>query len=151
MKYCRFCGAKMENDAEKCPSCGEVMTAHTSQTSNRLARASCALAYFGTLFWMPLVFCPKDRNAKYCANQGLWSLLTAVFAFFAVRVIKLLCAFLAASPLSFLANPLTACSTMLFLFLMLYLAAMCWKNAMAVRKGRTPQPMLFFNSCAIIR
>lgn len=151
MKYCKFCGAKMDDNVKRCLSCGEATTACVCQTGKRLARTSCALAYFGTLFWLPLVFCPRDKNARYCANQGLWSLLTAVLAFFAVRTTKMLCAFLAAGPLSFLANPLTVCSTMLFLFLMLYLVVMCWKNAMAVRKGNAPQPMLFFNSCAIIR
>lgn len=151
MKYCKICGMKLENNAKRCPSCGEVMTPHTCQSNSRFTRTSCALAYFGTLFWIPLVFCPKDKNAKCCANQGLWSLLTSIFAFSAARIIKMLCTFLTASPFSFLANPLTVCSTMLFLFLMLYLVTMCWKNAMAVRKGKTPRPMLFFNSCAIIR
>ncbi len=151
MKYCKFCGMKMEDDARRCPSCGEAMTVTASRPNNRLAKASCALAYFGTLFWMPLVFCPGDKKARRCANQGLWSLLTAAFAFFVTRTIKMLCAFLAVGPFSFLVNPLTVCSTMLLLFLMLYLAAMCWKNAMAVRKGDAPQPMLFFDSCAIIR
>lgn len=151
MKYCSFCGAKMENNAVKCPACKEEMTAQTCQTSGRVARTACALAYFGTLFWMPLVFCPRDKNARTCANQGLWSLLTALFAFFLLKMIKALCAFLIAGPFSFLANPLTVLSTMLFLFLMLYLAAMCWKNAMAVRKGIAPAPMLFFHSLAMIR
>ena len=149
MKYCPYCGAKIKADAARCPVCKE--TIRSAQQANPLAKISCALAYFGTLFWMPLVFCPNDRNAKSCANQGLWSLLTAFFAFFFMRIVKTIGLLLIKTPLSFLVNPLLAFSTMLFLFLMLYLVVMSLKNAMAVRNGSTPQPMLFFNSRPIIR
>ena len=34
-------------------------------------RLCCVLAYFSILFFLPLVFCRENENAKFHANQGL--------------------------------------------------------------------------------
>lgn len=151
MKYCRFCGTKMKDDTCCCPCCGEAATIDTVEDNRKISRVTCSLAYLGTLFWIPLIFSPKSKNAKICANQGLWSLIGAILAFVFIRITKMLCRFLILTPLSFLANPITVLSTMLFLFFMLYLVVMSWKNAMAVRRDEDPRPMLFFDSYAIIK
>ena len=63
MKYCPRCGAPAEENDKFCARCGRGI-----ETRNRLC---CELAYTGTLFWLPLLICPRKKDARFHANQGL--------------------------------------------------------------------------------
>ena len=153
IKKSKYCGAKLKDHVYQGPQCVENTSLEILQEfkESKNTRFSCGLSYWGFLFWVPLVFCPKAKHAKVTANHGLWSLIVTFMAFAMVRVVRWIGSLLALGPLGFITNPLNVLSTMLFLFLMMYLVMMCWKNAMTVCHGDTPQPMLFFDYKAIIK
>ena len=55
----------------------------------RRNRVVSMLAYFGFLFFLPLVVCPESRFGRFHANQGLVLLLFIVAGHWAFRFVRL--------------------------------------------------------------
>ena len=95
MKYCYRCGAAMDENDRFCSRCGadSFSGGATWQKSPEVqkeppGKLGLELAYAGTLFWVPLLICPREKNAKFCANQGLWVLILSVIACMALRLLS---------------------------------------------------------------
>lgn len=101
MPFCEKCGAKMEEEAKFCPSCGAGVNGQQSQYSQQNAQSGnfqetlnkymqtedntsefdqgdinqnkvmAVLAYIGILVLVPLLAAPNSKYARYHANQGL--------------------------------------------------------------------------------
>lgn len=111
----------------------------------------CELAYTGTLFWLPLLACPKDRKAKYCANQGLWILILSVLSCWLIQILGTVKEMLGGGLLGILTGGIYSLFFMLFLFWMIYLLMNCVKSAVAIHKDERPESILFFQERAIIK
>ncbi len=101
MPFCEKCGAKMEEEAKFCPSCGAGVNGQQSQYSQQNTQSGnfqetinkymqtedntsefeqedinqnkvmAVLAYIGILVLVPLLAAPNSKYARYHANQGL--------------------------------------------------------------------------------
>lgn len=118
---------------------------------NRADRLCCELANSGVLFWLPLLACPHDRNAQYCANQGLWMLILFVPACWVIQIFGAVNRMTAHTLVGVIVSGVYALLHAAFLILMLYLLINCVRRAMAVYRGEFPAPILFFEERAIIR
>ncbi len=101
MPFCEKCGAKMEEEAKFCPSCGAGVNGQQSQYSQQNTQSGnfqetinkymqtedntsefeqedinqnkvmAVLAYIGILVLVPLLAAPNSKYARYHVNQGL--------------------------------------------------------------------------------
>ena len=101
MPFCEKCGAKMDEEAKFCPSCGAGVNGQQSQYSQQNTQSGnfqetinkymqtedntsefeqedinqnkvmAVLAYIGILVLVPLLAAPNSKYARYHANQGL--------------------------------------------------------------------------------
>lgn len=55
----------------------EFTTEYTAEEIEK-NKVVCILAYFGILFFLPLVACPESKYGKFHANQGLLILITSL-------------------------------------------------------------------------
>lgn len=115
-----------------------------------LNKLSCELAYVGTLFWLPLVTCPNNKNARFCANQGLWVLIAATIACTCVQVFENVNNFFTGA-LGIVWGGIYSLIFMLFLGFMMYLLCQGVKNAMMIHRDEEPQSILFFDRVRIIK
>ncbi|KAF1296174.1 hypothetical protein BAU15_10315 [Enterococcus sp. JM4C] len=157
MNKCYFCGAELDKDDAFCLECGATVEAPRKvkvkavNKRERMNKLSCELAYTGTLFWLPLLVCPNEKYAKYCANQGLWILILSVFACWTIRILDTLNNLVNGTIGRIFSGGIYSLSYMLFLFLMTYLLVQCIKNALAFHRDQWPKPILFFEDYAIIK
>ncbi len=96
MKFCDGCGAPLEQQADAGqqqnstntpppvyqqyttntpPPAGQYNASNATDSSNKIIFV---LAYFGILFFLPLVVCPNSSVGKFHANQGLLLLITSI-------------------------------------------------------------------------
>lgn len=157
MKYCMHCGALLAEDSAFCARCGQSaerfpeMKESPSSHVDALDKLGCELAYFGTLFWIPLLLCPNSRNAKYHANQGLWLLILSVLACTVVRILSAINSFFAGSILGAFSGAIYALAFTVFLFVMFYLSANALVRILAIHRGEQAKSILFFDSLRIIK
>ena len=111
----------------------------------------CELAYTGFLFWLPLVFCQGEKYARQSANQGLWAVITATVCCTAIRLAGAVNGIFAGSILSPMAGGIYSLLFIMFLSFMLLLLWTCLSNIFQIHKDGELEPILFFDSAAIIR
>ncbi len=156
MKFCHYCGAEMDDGDNFCPKCGRSQWQKTAAPEPPKFRREpknalmCELAYSGALFWLPLVFCPDEPDARFHANEGLWLLILSVLSCTAIRLLSVVNDSLAGVA-SVLFSGLYAIAFLVFLAVMLYLLLCAVTRAMAISRGEEPRPILFFGRAAIIK
>lgn len=104
-KFCSNCGNPIKPGDRFCKNCGKpvnisyrhthiphesVNTSHMYHEKEPFNKLMQELAYTGTLFWLPIVICPEEKNARYHANQGLWILIISVIACTGIRILSAL-------------------------------------------------------------
>jgi hypothetical protein len=171
MCFCKYCDGKIDLEDAFCSHCGEKVVrdmtqgkegVFSSSSSNnnmssvptqkeKLHRLCCELAYVGTLFWLPLVFCPQQKNAKYHANQGLWILILSVISCWGIRILRMINSVFAGSLFGIICNGIYSLFFILFLCFMMYLLVNCLKSARQVHQNIIPESILFFEERAIIK
>ncbi len=160
MKYCSHCGSPMEDGDRFCSRCGAEADSQTP--SHRKAarpegkmepagKLGCELAYAGTLFWVPLLICPEEKNEKFCANQGLWVLIVSAAACGLISFLGSVNEVLMGGLFGVIASGIYSLLFIVFLALMLYLLWNCVKNAMAIHRGERPKSILFFGHIRLIK
>ena len=65
------------------------MNEQQPKNNNSKLRFCCALAYFGILFFIPLIFFKDEKSAKFHANQGLVLCIATAIANVIVAVVNL--------------------------------------------------------------
>lgn len=119
--------------------------------SQQIVRIICALAYFGTLFWIPLVLWPREQMARRISNQGLWSFISVLILIILYHIMEFVYKIIAHTPISFISNPLSLMNKMLLIFSIIYLVIKNWENAMALIKGNKVKGILFFDEYPLIK
>jgi len=72
-------GEQFQKAAAAAASLGADHTSEFDPADIEANKVMCGLAYFGILFFLPLVACPSDsKYAKFHANQGLLLLLVCI-------------------------------------------------------------------------
>lgn len=162
MNYCAHCGNEMSAHDRFCSKCGRAAVTHHAQQSGPinpavktekepLNKLACELAYTGTLFWLPLLLCPKEENARYHANQGLWVLILSTIACSLIRGLGMLSQGLSGSIIGIFAGGLYSLVFIAFLVVMLYLLWNVIQSAMRIHREKEPVSILFFQRCSIIK
>lgn len=166
MKYCENCGNPLDEKDEFCSCCGkkirkpenEIEWAHTQKNhvpievyNSRWDTFCCQMAYFGTMFWMPIIFTHKSRRAWFCANQGLWTLILAIGSMEAMKLIRWIRWKSIGGIVGVIGGGIYSLVFMLLILFMLYLAAHCISSVRALQKGKDPEVFLFFEDKPIIR
>lgn len=144
--YCSKCGRRFSGQTQKAPShfAPEPMLA---EPKNKLC---CELAYTGTLFWLPLIACPNEKNARYHANQGLWLLILSVAACTGIRLLSAVNDILAGGLLGAVFGGVYSLLFIVFLFGMLFLLWSAVTRAMGIHRNEAVKPILFFEKAPII-
>lgn len=161
MKYCRFCGASLHQGDRYCNKCGRKAAAPSSGEKTVWAPAAmsaegkdklcCELAYTGTLFWLPLILCPDNKDARYHANQGLWLLIISTAACTGIRILSAINDMLAGCLTGVLFSGIYSLVFMIFLFGMFFLLWSAVTRAMGIHRNESLQSILFFDQAPIIR
>jgi len=165
MKYCKYCGNALDDHDRFCDRCGRTAEKMQREEITGLRERKpemkvcygrwdtfcCQMAYFGTMFWMPLLLTHKSRRSRFCANQGLWTLLLAFACMTGLKLLRWICFAAAGGALGILGGGIYSLTFMLILFFMIYLVAHCIQSARALHRGEDPDPFLFFEEKAIIR
>lgn len=156
MPHCKSCGTLLDAGDAFCSHCGVKIDHGKGNTAQPRAREPenklcCELAYSGFLFWLPLLVCPKDKNTRYCANQGLWVLIISVLACWLIRIFGMVNDMLTDTLIGVVVNGFYCLVFIVFLALMGYLVLNCFKRAMEIHRDKTPASILFFEDRAIIR
>lgn len=160
VKYCTFCGASMEDGDAYCSKCGRRVSRQAQQTPPHFApepmpvepknKLCCELAYTGTLFWLPLIACPDEKNARYHANQGLWLLILSVAACTGIRLLSAINDLLAGGLLGAVFGGVYSLIFIVFLFGMLFLLWSAVTRAIGIHRNEVVKPILFFEKAPII-
>ncbi|MFA9378300.1 MAG: zinc-ribbon domain-containing protein [Lachnotalea sp.] len=165
MRYCKYCGIEIDTKDTFCSHCGKKIEQDVEQAikpgvegndtvpiqKKSTEKLCCELAYFGALFWLPLVFFPKEKNAKYYANQGLWILILSVVSCWGIRILGMINRIISGSILGIIFGGIYSLIFILFLIFMFYLFVNCLKSAMRVHRDEIPDSILFFEERAIIK
>lgn len=164
--YCKKCGSKLNHQDSFCSNCGSsvVQEETGSQNSDVLNNPNpsaarkepfhklcCELAYSGTLFWLPLLFHPKEKISRYCANQGLWILILSVAACWILRTVEWMGSLFTSGIANAFAAQIYSFVFIVFIISMAYLAFNGFKCAMVIHRGEKPQSILFFQEHTIIK
>lgn len=158
MKYCRHCGAPMEDTDSFCSQCGVRAICSTTfpcppqqpPKPEPLNKLSCELAYLGTLFWVPLLLTPKAPHAKRCANHGLWILILSTLACTGIRFLGAINEWSSGTLPGVIFGGIYSLAFLLFLCFMLYLLWLGTSNALAIHRGVSPDAILFFDQIPLI-
>lgn len=121
------------------------------RTKEPMNKLMCELAYTGTLFWLPLLFCPDEKDAKYHANQGLWVLILATIACGGIRLLSMITQLAGGGIVGILMGGIYSLIFIVFLFVMMYLLWKVYQSAMRVHNDREPESILFFEDHSIIK
>ena len=168
MRYCRFCGAGMEDGDCYCSKCGRAVQEGQHDHHNHhnhhnhhpkpvcvekepTEKLLCELAYTGFLFWLPLVFCRDEKYAKQSANQGLWAVITATACCTAIQLADALNKLFAGSIIAPISAGIYSLLFIVFICFMLFLTGMCLRNVFQIHKDGELASILFFDSMAIFR
>lgn len=161
MTYCSKCGCPMDENDKFCPRCGwkkqtDDTRSHTCGEQTYAEKESkeklcCELAYSGTLFWLPLLICPKEKMTKFCANQGLWALILSVLACWIIQIAEAVNSIFAGTLIGVVSGGIYSLLFLVFLFFMVYLFINCVRSALAIHRGEKPGAILFFDKFAIIK
>lgn len=109
------------------------------------------LAYSGVLFWLPLLISPKERHARYHANQGLWVLILSVIACTGIRVLGAVNRWLEGGVMGIISSGIYSLIYIGFLFLMLFLLWNVIVRAMDIHNEKEPKSILFFEQISLIK
>ncbi len=109
------------------------------------------LAYTGPLFWLPLLVCPREKDAKYHANQGLWVLIMAAVACTGICLMSMLTSWVGGGIAGILLGGIYALLYIVFLMAMLYLLWSVYDRAMRIHGNKKPHSILFFENHPIIK
>ncbi len=142
MSNCKYCGEPVSKSHKAAPVHSE------KEPLNKLMME---LAYTGTLFWLPLLVCPKEKDAKYHANQGLWVLIVSVISCNIIRLLSAVTGWMSGGILGFLMTGIYSLVYIAFLALMMYLLWNVWQRAMRIHSSQDPEPILFFDDYRIIK
>lgn len=157
MKYCTYCGRPMRDEDRYCRRCGRAVHYRQSKPlpSARMQESvyllCCELAYTGTLFWLPLLVCPKSKAARYHANQGLWLLILSVAACTGIRLLGTADGLLAGTLFGTVFHGVYALAFIVFLAGMFFLMWSALNGALAIHRRNESRSILFFARTAIIR
>lgn len=157
MKYCTYCGRPMRDGDRYCRKCGRAVHYRQSKPlpsagmQEAVYLLCCELAYTGTLFWLPLLVCPKSKSARYHANQGLWLLVLSAAGCTGIRLLGEANAFLAGTLPGTVFHGIYALAFIVFLAGMFFLLWSALNGALAVHRRSSPGSILFFDRTAIIR
>ncbi len=161
--YCKHCGSRIEAGSHFCKSCGRpvnniherahvnyhhTVKAHEKEPFNKLMQE---LAYTGTLFWLPILLCPNEKNAKYHANQGLWVLICSIVLCTVIRILSSFNHWAMGSAFGIVTGALYSLAFMAFLFAMLFLLFNVVQRAILIHNNEDPKPILFFEKFSIIK
>lgn len=156
MCYCKYCGGKIDTKDRFCSFCGKKIQYRPMQSMvvtqmNSIEKFSCQLAFLGTLFWLPLIFCRQKQTAKYYANQGLWILISTNLSIWGIHMLGILNKFLSIHILGIIFNGLYSLFFMLFVLFMLYLFISSIKSVVRIHRDEQPESIMFFEERAIIK
>lgn len=161
MTYCSRCGCPLDARDRFCPRCGRKKQCnekenHTYREQPYVEKESkeklcCELAYSGTLFWLPLLVCPKEKMTRYCANQGLWALILSILACWIIQIADGVNRLFTGTLIGIVSGGIYSLLFLVFLSFMVYLFINCVRSALAVHRGEKPGTILFFDKFAIIK
>lgn len=151
-RFCSSCGTRTYQDlrSKDYPKVSYSQN-HSVSQKEPADKLFCELAYVGTLFWLPLLFCPNSKRSRYCANQGLWILILSVLACWFIQLAGMIRDLFVGGIGSVLAGGIYSFLLVIFLFFMIYLAFNAFRNVMSIHRGEKPQPIMFFDERAIIK
>lgn len=96
--HCSNCGKDIADNVKFCDGCGSPVVSEqtntqgtqkaTVQAGSQDNKVIFILAYFGILFFLPLVSCPNSKEGRFHANQGLLLLITSVAGQIAVAILS---------------------------------------------------------------
>lgn len=116
-------------------------------------KLACELAYTGWLFWLPLVAGAVDASeARRHANRGLWALVVAMVACWAIQLLGSLKDMLAGPGVAHvLADGAYMLATAALVAFLAFLTFRCVQEALHVHRGEASGGMLFFDRLVVIR
>lgn len=96
---CTNCGKEIMNNAKFCDGCGSPIVSEQASAQASAVQSPAPmeakenkvvfiLAYFGILFFLPLVSCPNSKAGRFHANQGLLLLITSVAGQIAITILS---------------------------------------------------------------
>lgn len=159
MGFCTHCGNHLGEADRFCERCGAPATPRVRPAvaaavvavpaEEPREKLYCELAYTGALFWVPLILCPGEKNARFHANQGLWVLIVATIACSAVSALGAVSgALTGAAGAAF--GAVHALGYAVFLPFMAYLLWSCVTRALAIHRDESARPILFFDRLTLI-
>ncbi|MGE4540659.1 MAG: zinc-ribbon domain-containing protein [Bacteroidales bacterium] len=150
MKYCKECGRQIEENALFCYNCGEKNTSAIKEHTSLDEWFLLAMAYLGTLFWIPLVFRKQSEQARYCANQGLWILILATSACLVINLLGVIRDITSAVAGGLIFNSLYGLIFMAFLAFMAFLSINAFSQMFRLYRNEQLRPIWFFDEHRII-
>lgn len=125
--------------------------AQTRRVGEPIEKLAYELAYSGVLFWVPLIMCPGERTARFCANQGVWALLLAAVACALISLFGAAEAALASGIMGVVFSGIHTIAWVVFLTFMGMLACRCTQSAMAIHRSNRFASIWFFDDIRIIK
>ena len=109
------------------------------------------LAHSGIFFWLPLLSCPDEPAARRSAHTGLWLLIVGTVSNLGIRILSSVNSAFPHGLLHILVSGVYSLAFMFYVLGMLYLG---WKNVkavLAIHQGQEHNEFPFFSEHAIIR
>lgn len=143
MKYCKYCGSEMNDKDSFCGNCGRKTNRDDETTF--YCKLWCSLAYWGFLFWLPLIACPKYRFARISANCGLWVLIVSTPLAFGINMMQRIINY------GFAYKLIYVFALIVFIGFMAHMTWGCIKSIMAICRGTEAPSVMFFTKIRIIK